>query len=106
MIVITVRFEVRPEFADGWSERVRPFTEAVRAEPGNLWFEWSRDLENPNEFVLLEAFADGDAGAAHVAQPHFQEGLNAMRPALARTPRIINTEVPGTQWSAMGELEV
>ncbi|MGI8457070.1 MAG: putative quinol monooxygenase [Propionibacteriaceae bacterium] len=106
MIVITVRFQVRPEFIDGWPERVRAFTEAVRAEPGNLWFDWSRSLADPNEFVLLDAFVDGAAGAAHVAHPHFQEGLDAIRPALARTPRIINTEVPGTEWSEMGELEV
>jgi quinol monooxygenase YgiN len=42
------------------------FTEATRAEPGNLWFEWSRSLDDPMEYVLVEAFRDGDAGAAHV----------------------------------------
>ena len=40
MIFITVRFPVKPEHADKWMDVVRDFTEATRAEPGNLWFEW------------------------------------------------------------------
>lgn len=29
-----------------------------------------------------------------------------MRPALSETPRIIHTDLPGTDWSRMGELEI
>lgn len=29
-----------------------------------------------------------------------------MRPALSETPRIVHTEIPGEDWSRMGELEV
>jgi hypothetical protein len=29
-----------------------------------------------------------------------------MRPALARTPQIIHTEIDADGWSAMGELEI
>ena len=49
----------------------REFTEATRAEPGNLWFDWSRSLDDPTEYVLVEAFRDGEAGAAHVQSEHF-----------------------------------
>src|SRR6185503_17789919 len=72
MIFITVKFEVRPEDADRWPEITRAFTVATRAEPGCLWFDWSRSLDNPNEYVLVEAFRDGDAGAAHVQSEHFK----------------------------------
>ena len=86
---------------------VASFTEAVREEPGNLWFDWSRSVEDSNEFVLVEAFRDGDAGVAHVRAPHFQKALNEIRPLLAATPRIINVEIPErSDWSTMGELEV
>ncbi len=104
MILIVVKFTARPEHADQWMSAVREFTEATRAEPGNLWFEWSRSVENPNQFVLVEAFRDGEAGAAHVGSDHFPKGLDAMRPLLAKTPEIINVEVPGDSWSQMGEL--
>jgi quinol monooxygenase YgiN len=27
-----------------------------------MWFDWSRSLDDPAEYVLLEAFRDQDAG--------------------------------------------
>jgi quinol monooxygenase YgiN len=106
MIFIAVRFRVRPEFSAGWLALVDDFTQATRAEPGNLWFDWSRSVDDPNEFILLEAFRDGEAGVAHVSSAHFKQAMQTMRPPLAETPRIVNTEVPGEEWSLMGELEV
>ncbi|MFF8832484.1 putative quinol monooxygenase [Streptomyces sp. NPDC015131] len=105
MIFIAVRFTVRPEYADQWLTLVGDFTRATRAEPGNLFFDWSRDTEDPHRFVLLEAFADADAGAAHVGSAHFAAGLEAMAGAVATTPEIINVDLPGrTGWDAMAEL--
>lgn len=106
MIFIVVKFPVKSEHADGWLEHVRPFTEATRAEPGNLWFEWSRSVDDPNTFVLVEAFQD-DAGEAHVNSDHFRAGLETMRPLVARTPEIVSTTIDGaTGWSPMGEITV
>lgn len=106
MIFITARFRIRPEDADRWPEISRSFTEATRAEPGCLWFDWSRSIEDPTEYVLVEAFADGDAGAAHVQTDHFRAAQKELPPHLAETPRIVNFEVPGTDWSELGELAV
>jgi quinol monooxygenase YgiN len=106
VIFIVVRFDVKDEYVDGWLERVRPFTEAVRAEPGNLWFDWSRSVDDPNQFVLLEAFADADAGTAHVQSDHFVQALKDMKPAIAKTPSIISQTVDADGWSEMGELKV
>ena len=106
MIFITARFRIRPEDADRWPEISRSFTEATRAEPGCLWFDWSRSIEDPTEYVLVEAFADGDAGAAHVQSDHFNSAQKELPPHLAETPRIVNFEVPGTDWSELGELAV
>ena len=78
MIFIAAKFRVRPADTDAWSEIVRPFTEATRAEPGCLWFEWSRSLEDPAEYVLVEAFADEDAGAAHVTSAHFRDAQQTL----------------------------
>ncbi len=105
MIFIVVKYQVKPEAAEQWMDAVAPFTEATRAEPGNLWFEWSRSVEDPNEFVLVEAFKD-DAGAAHVSSPHFQAGLDAMRPLLAATPKIVSRMIQGEGWDDMGELKI
>ena len=106
MIFITARFRIRAEDADRWPEISRSFTEATRAEPGCLWFDWSRSIEDPNEYVLVEAFADDDAGASHVQSDHFKAAQKELPPHLAETPRIVNASVPGTDWSELGELAV
>jgi len=105
MIFIAVKFTVLPEFTDEWLERLTPFTEATRAEPGNLWFDWSRSVDDPHQFVLLEAFRD-DAAEAHVTSGHFAEAMRIMPTMLAATPDIINVSTEDDGWSKMGELSV
>ncbi|MFD5093876.1 putative quinol monooxygenase [Amycolatopsis thailandensis] len=106
MIFITAKFRVRPEHADRWPEIARDFTEATRAEPGCLWYEWSRSLDDPNEYVLVEAFQDDDAGAAHVGSEHFRAAQRDLPQYLAETPRIVNAKVDQDGWSELGELAV
>jgi len=106
VIFIVVKFTVLPECADDWLTLVGPFTEATRQEEGNLWFDWSRSADDPNQFVLLEAFRDGAAGRAHVGSDHFQTAMTELPTWLTKTPEIVNVEVPGTEWSALGEMTV
>ncbi|MDA0637193.1 putative quinol monooxygenase [Nonomuraea sp. MCN248] len=106
MIFITAKFRVRPESADRWAEITSEFTEATRAEPGCLWFDWSRSLADPNEYVLVEAFRDDEAGAAHVQSDHFRQAQRDLPPHLAETPRIVNVTVPQDDWSLLGEMAV
>ena len=106
MIFITAKFRIRPEEADDWPAISKAFTEATRAEPGCLWFDWSRSLDDPAEYVLVEAFRDGDAGAAHVGTAHFKEAQRTLPQHLAETPRIVNFSLPQDDWSELGELAV
>ena len=106
MIFITAKFQVLPEHADNWPEIAADFTAATRNEDGCLWFDWSRSLDDPNEYVLVEAFRDGDAGGAHVGSDHFKAAQQALPPHLASTPKIVNFEVPQSDWSELGELAV
>lgn len=106
MIFITAKFQVKPEHADDWPRITQEFTDAVNAEPGCLWFEWSRSVEDREEYVLVEAFVDEEAGAAHVHSDHFAKATSELPGYLVATPRIVNAEVPGTQWSELGEMAV
>ena len=106
MIFIVVKFHVKPEYADEWMTHVADFTAATRAEAGNKWFEWSRSVEDPNEYVLVEAFED-DAAEAHVNSDHFKAAMDTMQPLLTETPRIVSQSLEGKGgWDRMGELEV
>jgi quinol monooxygenase YgiN len=106
LIFITAKFRVLPEHAQAWPEISRSFTEATRAEPGCLWFDWSRSLDDPTEYVLVEAFRDGDAGGAHVQSEHFRNAQKELPPHLAETPRIVSQSVEQDDWSLLGEMEV
>jgi quinol monooxygenase YgiN len=106
MIAITAKFRVKPEHADAWPSIAADFTNATRAEPGCLWYDWSRSLDDPTEYVLIEAFRDDEAGGAHVNSAHFKTAQSDLPPYLVSTPLIINTTVPGESWSELGELAV
>ena len=106
MILIVVKFRAKPEWSDRWLDLVHDFTLATRAEPANLWFEWSRSVDDPSRFVLVEAFEDGGA-EPHVNSDHFKQAMRDMPQALAETPQIINTTIEdANDWSRMGELTV
>ncbi|OZM73068.1 antibiotic biosynthesis monooxygenase [Amycolatopsis antarctica] len=106
MILIVVKFTVRPERTDEWLTLVDEFTTATRGEPGNVFFEWSKSVENPNEFVLVEAFESPEAGERHVKSEHFTTAMSWMPDVIAETPKIVNVETPGTGWGEMAELAV
>jgi quinol monooxygenase YgiN len=104
VIFIVVKWSIRPERADEWLALVEDFTQGTRGEPGNIFFEWSRSVSDPNTFILVEAFADG-AAEAHVQSAHFKTAMGWMPDVVASTPQIINVEIPGaTGWSQMAEV--
>jgi len=106
MIFITAKFRVRPEAVDAWPELTADFTAATRAEPGCLWFEWSRSLDEPDVFVLVEAFRDDAAGGAHVQSAHFRAAQQSLPAHLVATPQIVNFSLPQDDWSLLGEMAV
>ncbi|MFF3469356.1 putative quinol monooxygenase [Streptomyces sp. NPDC002619] len=79
-------------------------TSPPRPEPGNLFFEWSVDTAAAHRFVLLEAFASSEAGAAHVNSNHFKTAMAWMPDVVAETPDLIHVETEGQGWSRMAEV--
>jgi quinol monooxygenase YgiN len=102
---IVVKWQTKPEWADRWMDLVHDYTEATRAEPGNLWFEWSRSVEDENTFVLVEAFTD-DGAAPHVNSEHFAQAMKDLPQALASTPKVVSRQVDGQGWDELGEITI
>ncbi|AIG63878.1 antibiotic biosynthesis monooxygenase [Corynebacterium atypicum] len=106
MILINVKFRPKPEYVENFREKVEEFTAATRAEEGNIFFDWFRNTDDPNEYILVEAFQD-DAAEAHVNSPHFKAAEDYFPTLLTQTPEIINTLIEGkTEWDAMAEFRV
>ena len=103
MIVIVVKQPVRSRFADNFNELVADFTNATRAEPGNISFDWYRSPEDPNLWVGVEVFVDEAAGKAHVESEHFQTAMSEMPRWLAAVPDIIHINGESEGWGPAGE---
>lgn len=105
MILINVKWTVKPEYAEQFPSLVKEFTEATRREPGNIFFEWSRHLDEENTYTLVEAFQD-DAAEAHVNSDHFQKVVAEAPDWVSEPPKIINVQnVPQDGWGEMGEIK-
>ncbi len=106
MIFICAKFTIKPEDADRWPEISADFTKATQAEPGCLWFEWSRSIDDPTVYVLIEAFRDEAAGVSHVNTEHFHTARTTLPPHLTTTPDIVNVTSEQDGWAKLGELAV
>ena len=52
-------------------DAARAAQEATQKEPGNIFYRFFWDAQDPMEFVLLEAWQDFGALVAHFEAPHF-----------------------------------
>lgn len=104
MIFIVVKFTIRADRSDEWLSLIEDFTQATRREAGNIFFEWSRSVDDPHQYVLLEAFASSQAGSAHVTSEHFRTAMTWIPDVITKTPEIVHVEVPQDGWSQMAEL--
>lgn len=105
MILITIKFPIRPDRTDEWLALADSYAKAVNAEEGSLFFQFSRSLDDPDEFVCVEGFRDADAGAAHTTTPHFAEFVEKAPDLVAAQPRIIYVDAPQVDgWGPMGEI--
>jgi quinol monooxygenase YgiN len=105
VILIVVKFPVRPERAEEWSTLAADYARAVNAEEGSLFFEWSKSLDDPDTFVCVEGFRDADAGASHVGTDAFRKFVDAAPDLVAAQPQIIYVDAPDVAgWGPMGEI--
>jgi quinol monooxygenase YgiN len=105
MILIVVKFPVRPERAEEWTRLAAEYARAVNAEEGCLFFEWSRSVEEPDTWVCVEGFRDAAAGGAHTGTDAFRQFVEQAPDLVARQPQIIYVDAPDVSgWGPMGEI--
>ena len=106
MILITVKFPIREDRLQEWHDLSSSYAEAVSAEPGCVFFEFSRSVAEPNTFVAIEGFRDADAGAEHMSQDHVARFMSEMPDIVSAHPQIIYVDAPGVEgFVPMGEIE-
>ncbi|GAB3596113.1 putative quinol monooxygenase [Microbacterium tumbae] len=62
-------FTARPGNGDRVAALLRDFAEEVGAEEGNIVFDATRLVEDPDRFFVYEVYRDEEAFQAHLAAP-------------------------------------
>lgn len=104
MILIVLKAKIRPEKRDEWLAGIKQYTADVRQEPGNISFDYYENGQDPHEFAIVETFADGDAGSAHVATEHAAKFFAWMPAMITAKPLINYQDLDGDAWSEMAEV--
>jgi autoinducer 2-degrading protein len=71
MIVTCVHVYVKPGEADRFVEATTANHRESVKEPGNLRFDLVRETEDPNHFMIYEAYESEETAAAHKRTPHY-----------------------------------
>ncbi|HEY6759931.1 MAG TPA: putative quinol monooxygenase [Baekduia sp.] len=70
--VVTAKWTIKEGREQDVEDAILALIEPSRAEPGNLFYQANRDLEDPRVVLFYELYADRAAYEAHGASEHFQ----------------------------------
>jgi quinol monooxygenase YgiN len=70
VIVIHCRFVIDPKDRDAWTESAQRMATLSRAEEGNIAYDFSFDVIDPNVAYVYEAWTTQELLDRHIAAPH------------------------------------
>jgi len=83
MIVTCIYVHVNPDAIQSFIKAtIENHLESVK-EPGNLRFDFIQHTDDPNRFMLYEAYESEEAAAAHKNTPHYIKWRDAVKDYMA-----------------------
>lgn len=98
MLVVHVHVHVKPDQVAEFIKATRANAEASIHEPGIARFDFMQSEEDPNRFVLIEAYRTDDAPAAHKATAHYATWRDTVAPMMAELRKAVRYQgvfIPG-----------
>lgn len=83
MLIVTVYVHVKENCIDDFIAATNENAAASREEPGVARFDVIRNLESPNQFLLIEAYRDDSAPAAHKETAHYKKWRETVESMMA-----------------------
>ena len=83
MLIVHVHVHVKPEWVDAFKQATLANARESVQEPGIAGFDLTQQQDDPTRFVLVEAYRNADAPAAHKETPHYQKWRDAVAPMMA-----------------------
>ncbi len=99
VVRLTVNFIVIEQQLEEFKSIAQAMTEASKAEPGTLGYEWFTGADG-KRFRLVEAYVDSSALEAHFMGPAVQEWV----PKLAAVCKVDGFEIYGDPGSKVAEM--
>jgi (4S)-4-hydroxy-5-phosphonooxypentane-2,3-dione isomerase len=83
MYVVVVNVHVKADDVTAFVAATRDNHLGTRREPGNLRFDLARRNDDPNRFVLYEAYQDENGFLTHQQTEHYLKWKEAVAPMMA-----------------------
>jgi len=87
MLIVHVQVRVKPEAIEAFRKATIENATASLKEPGIARFDFVQQRDDPARFVLVEAYRDENAPAAHKETAHYAKWRDAVAPMIAE-PRV------------------
>ena len=101
VVRLTIKMTVNENQLDAFKNIAHSMTEACKAEPGTIGYEWFADGDG-KRFRLMETYVDANAAVAHFLGPVVQQWL----PKLAAQCTVEGVELYGNPGPKGTELAV
>lgn len=83
MLVVHVQVRVKPDTVEAFKHASMLNARESVKEPGIARFDVVQQQEDPTRFVLIEAYRDAGAPAAHKETPHYKAWRDAVAAMMA-----------------------
>lgn len=83
MLIVHVNVHVKPGSEEAFLQATIENARASLQEPGIARFDVVRGVEDPSFFVLVEAYRDDQAPAAHKETAHYRTWRDKVEPMMA-----------------------
>ncbi|HNY30086.1 MAG TPA: antibiotic biosynthesis monooxygenase [Fibrobacteria bacterium] len=84
MMIVHVDVHVKPGQEEDFLQATVVNARASLAEPGVARFDVVRAVDDPSHFVLVEAYRDDQAPAAHKETAHYRTWRDLVEPMMAK----------------------
>jgi autoinducer 2-degrading protein len=101
LVIVHVEVRVKAESVEAFQLATRENAEQSLKEPGVARFDVVQEVDDPTRFVLVEAYRDAQAPAAHKATAHYQEWRDAVAEMMAEprsSRRFVNVFPDDARW--------
>jgi quinol monooxygenase YgiN len=83
MLIVHVHVHVKPECLEAFQQATLANARESVKEPGIARFDCAQQQDDPNRFVLTEAYRNLQAPAAHKETRHYQTWRDVVAPMMA-----------------------